>query len=178
MLIVGEGPSHAKSSHDRKRNVVDDTGRSDIAAGIILPSRPNFLGERVDQVTGGGEFLAQIHDFGSINSARGMIGHPEVAGVWLGEFRHLFEATPTGSSYRVDSLIGVDWPVIGSTVNWLLRTSTFNEAMLREWERHQIEEVANLRYFLPQLYAQRAQAPHYVLKFEYETLPLQQQVAN
>ena len=98
-------------------------------------------------------------------SARGMIGHPEVAGVWLGEFRHLFDATPTGSRYRVDSLIGVDWPLIGPAVNWLLRTSTFSEAMLREWERHQIEEVANLRYFLPQLYAQRAQAPNYRLQF-------------
>ena len=99
-------------------------------------------------------------------STRGMTVHPEVAGIWLGEIRHIFELAPGGSHYRVDSVIGVDWPLVGPVVNWLLRTATFHEAMLREWERHQIEEVANLAYFLPQLYAQRAQAPRYVLKFK------------
>jgi hypothetical protein len=36
--------------------------------------------------------------------------------------------------------------------------------MLREWERHQIEEVAMLRYFLPALYAQRAQASNFKIE--------------
>ena len=103
-------------------------------------------------------------------SARGMTVRPEVAGLWLGEIRHIYEATPTGSRYRVESLIGVDWPLIAPAVNWLLRTTTFKEAMLREWERHQIEEVAMLRYFLRTLYAQRAtggDVPTYrILRFE------------
>ncbi len=97
-------------------------------------------------------------------SPRGMTVRPEFSGIWLGEIRHIFEATLGGSRYRVDSLIGVDWPLLAPAVNWLLRTSTFSEAMLAEWERHQIEEVANLRHFLPQLYAQRALAPRYVLR--------------
>lgn len=88
-------------------------------------------------------------------SAQGLTVHPEAAGVKMGEIRHLFNATPTGSQYRVESLIGVDWPVIGPAFNFLLRHSVFTEDMLREWERHQIEEVSMLNYYLPQLYEQR-----------------------
>ncbi|MBF7730976.1 hypothetical protein [Pseudomonas sp. N040] len=96
-------------------------------------------------------------------SAAGMTVRPEVAGVPIGEIRHLFSATPTGSQYRVETLIGVDWPLLGPLVNALLRYSTFHEAMLREWERHQIEEVSLLHYYLPQLYAQQAPAYHFTL---------------
>lgn len=88
-------------------------------------------------------------------SPQGMTAHPEAAGLWLGEIRHIFESVPGGSRYRIESHIGVEWPLIGPVVNWLLRTTTFKEPMLKEWERHQIEEVAMLRYFLPTLYAQR-----------------------
>jgi hypothetical protein len=84
-----------------------------------------------------------------------MTVHPEVAGLQIGEIRHVFEAAADGSRYRVQSLIGVDWPVIGPLVNALLRQTTFHEAMLQEWQRHQIEEVSLLPYYLPQLYAQQ-----------------------
>lgn len=89
-------------------------------------------------------------------SADGMTVRPEVAGVQIGEIRHLFSATPTGSQYRVESLIGVDWPLIGPLVNTVLRKTTFSEPMLAEWKRHQIEEVSMLNHYLPQLYAQRS----------------------
>lgn len=96
-------------------------------------------------------------------SAAGMTVRPEVAGVQMGEIRHLFSATPTGSQYRVESLIGVDWPLLGPLVNALLRYSTFHEDMLREWERHQIEEVSLLPYYLPRLYAQQPADYHFHL---------------
>ena len=35
---------------------------------------------------------------------------PEVAGMRFGEIQHRFEATPTGTRYRVVSVIGVEWP--------------------------------------------------------------------
>ena len=90
-------------------------------------------------------------------SSKGMTVRPEVAGIHLGEIRHQYEATPTGARYRVDSLIGVDWPLFGPAVNWLLRTTTFTEPMLVEWERHQIEEVGMLQHFLPRLFWQHAE---------------------
>ena len=88
-------------------------------------------------------------------SASGMTVVPEVAGLKFGEIRHVFEATTTGSRYRVVSIIGVEWPLIGPAVNALIRRSMYSEAMLNEWERHQIEEVGMLQYFLKTLFESR-----------------------
>jgi len=71
------------------------------------------------------------------------------------EFRHEWRNSPRGSTYAVDNVIGVDWPLVGPWVNALLRRYVFTEGMLREWTRHQVEEVGLLPHFLPQLYAQR-----------------------
>jgi hypothetical protein len=91
-------------------------------------------------------------------SEAGMTVRPEVAGLQIGEMRHIFEATADGSRYRVETRIGVDWPLIGPLLNALLRQTTFHEAMLQEWQRHQIEEVSLLPHYLPQLYAQQTAA--------------------
>lgn len=125
---------------------------------------------------GPGAVMARFEWFGEYDSlakgritelsANGMVGHPEFFGLALGEFRHVFEPGPRGARYRIDHQIGVTWPVVGPAVNRLLRVTTFSEGMLAEWKRHQIEEVANLQHFLPQLYAQRAQAPRYTLTFQ------------
>ena len=55
----------------------------------------------------------------------------------------------------MDTIIGVDWPLIGPWINALLRRHLFSDGMLREWQRHQVEEVGLLPHFLPALYAQR-----------------------
>ncbi len=78
-----------------------------------------------------------------------------MAGVTFGEIRHDWAASAQGATYTVDTIIGVDWPVIGPWVNALLRRYVFSEPMLREWKRHQVEEVGLLPHFLPTLYAQR-----------------------
>jgi len=83
------------------------------------------------------------------------VTRPEVAGVNFGEIRHEWAVSPRGAIYTVDTVIGVDWPVIGPMVNALLRRYVFSAGMLREWERHQVEEVGLLPHFLPALYAQR-----------------------
>jgi len=88
-------------------------------------------------------------------SPRRFVSHPQVAGVSFGEIRHEWGNSPQGATYTVDTIIGVDWPVAGPAVNALLRQHAFSEAMLREWQRHQVEEVGLLPHFLPQLYAQR-----------------------
>ena len=97
-------------------------------------------------------------------SPQGLTVRPEVVGVQMGEIRHIFNATENGSEYRVESLIGVDWPLAGPLFNCLLRNTVFTEGMLREWVRHQVEEVSMLNYYLPQLYAQRSDGYHFNLK--------------
>jgi hypothetical protein len=88
-------------------------------------------------------------------SPQRFVTRPRMARLTFGEIRHEWGPSAQGASYRVDSLIGVDWPVIGPWVNMLLRRYIFSEGMLREWERHQVEEVGLLPHFLPTLYAQR-----------------------
>ena len=68
-----------------------------------------------------------------------------------------------GTRYRVDTVIGSDLPVLGPVINWYLRTQVFHPRMLAEWQRHQVEEVSSLQFFLPALYAQRGIQGEYVL---------------
>ena len=96
-------------------------------------------------------------------SAAGMTVVPEVAGMRFGEIQHRFEATATGTQYRLVSVIGVEWPLIGGVVNALIRRAMYPEAMLKEWERHQIEEVGMLQHFLPTLYGSQPQGDRYRL---------------
>lgn len=95
--------------------------------------------------------------------ATGMTVVPEVAGLRFGSIDHLFEATPTGTQYRVVSTIGVEWPLVGGMVNWAIRRAMYPEAMLQHWERHQIEEVGMLQHFLAALYASQPQGNAYRL---------------
>ena len=83
-------------------------GRPGMGVGALV-GRQEWFGPFDSQGTG------RITEF----SARGMTVRPELAGLWLGEIRHRYEATATGSRYRVESLIGVDWPLIAPAVNWL-----------------------------------------------------------
>ena len=125
---------------------------------------------------GAGSLVARREWFGPHNSEgagrvisispQGLTVRPEVAGIQMGEIRHIFNATPSGSQYRVESLIGVDWPLLGQQINYLLRQTVFTEDMLREWERHQIEEVSLLNYYLPQLYTQRGGGYHFHLDIQ------------
>jgi hypothetical protein len=88
-------------------------------------------------------------------SPRRFVTQPQLAGLAFGELRHEWTDSPRGATYAVDTTIGVDWPVVGPAVNAVLRRFIFSEGMLREWQRHQVEEVGLLPHFLPTLYAQR-----------------------
>ena len=82
-------------------------------------------------------------------SPQRFVTRPQVLGFTIGEIRHTWGPSPQGATYAVDTVIGVDWPVVGPWVNALLRRYVFSEGMLREWKRHQVEEVGLLPHFLP-----------------------------
>ncbi len=88
-------------------------------------------------------------------SPRRFVVRPTMAGLAFGEIRHEWGVSSQGATYVVDTVIGVDWPIVGPWVNALLRRRIFSDEMLREWQRHQVEEVGLLPHFLPTLYAQR-----------------------
>lgn len=98
-------------------------------------------------------------------SDTGMLAQPQVLGLSIGRVRHSFRARDNGTVYQVDTVIGSTVPVLGSVINWYLRERVFHPAMLEQWQRHQIEEVASLQFFLPDLYRQRGEeGNHYVLE--------------
>ena len=96
-------------------------------------------------------------------SAAGMLAVPRAGPFKIGEVRHSFKAADGGTAYRVDTVIGSELPVLGAVLNLYLREQVFHPEMIEQWQRHQIEEVASLQFFLPQIYAQRDSGTHYVL---------------
>jgi len=100
----------------------------------------------------------------SIN-AHGMTVKPEMMGLHFGQIEHIFEKTEYGTRYRVKSIIGSDLPIIGGAINYYIRHKMFNPEMLKQWLRHQVEEVSSLPFFLAELYGQKdsVQDHHYVL---------------
>lgn len=88
-------------------------------------------------------------------SNEGMVAVPSIAGITLGRIEHIYRESKDGSHYRVEAVIGSDLPILAWPLNWYLRTWVFHPEMMAQWQRHQIEEVASLAFFLPQLYAQK-----------------------
>jgi len=123
---------------------------------------------------GAGSVVARYEWFGPYDSegaarvielsAQRFVSEPRMAGITFGEIRHEWGASARGATYRVDTLIGVDWPIVGPWINALLRRYVFSEGMLREWQRHQVEEVGLLPNFLPRLYSRRNDSNIYRLE--------------
>lgn len=96
-------------------------------------------------------------------SPGGFLAIPEVVGLVIGEVRHSLHKKAGGTAYRVDAIIGSELPLVGPILNLYLRRFVFHPAMIEQWRRHQVEEVASLQFFLPQLYTQRGSGNHFVL---------------
>ncbi len=125
---------------------------------------------------GVGALVARQEWFGPYNSKGagrvmefskdGMRVKPEMLGLHFGEINHHFEKSDNGTRYHLNSIIGSDLPILGPVINYYIRHKMFNEKMLSQWLRHQVQEVSSLPFFLPQLYAQKDFSSHhqYTLK--------------
>ncbi len=102
---------------------------------------------------------ARIAEF----SPEGMLAIPEMMGIKLGEVQHRFRAVPEGTAYQVHTVIGSDLPLVGTVINWVVRNYVFHPAMLEQWQRHQVEEVSSLQFFLPDIYSQRGSDNHFFI---------------
>lgn len=122
------------------------------------------LGSIVEREEWFGEYdsrgAARIVEF----SNAGFLAIPEVAGIAIGEVRHTFVQAEGGTEYRVDAIIGSALPVVGSLLNWYLRNRVFHPEMMEQWQRHQLEEVASLQFFLRNLYGQRHDGTAFMLE--------------
>jgi hypothetical protein len=67
---------------------------------------------------------------------------------------HQFFPVANGTRYESRLLIGVDSTLGRFLVNPIVRPLFIGYEMARAWLRHNVEEVGNFEYFLPQLYEQ------------------------
>ncbi len=139
--------------------VIEAANNKSIGMGIgALIQRKEWFGDFNSQGQG------RIIDF----SDQGMTITPELAGLSFGRIKHSYKLVKTDSGvniteYQTTSLIGSDLPIIGRLINLVIRYKLFPEAMIKQWIRHQTEEVASLNQFLPQLYLAKNHRHHYHL---------------
>ena len=75
--------------------------------------------------------------------------------------------TSIGTRYTVETFIGSDLPILGPLINRYIRYKMFPPAMVKQWLRHQVEEVSSLQFFLAELYQQRHNTDnHYTLNMK------------
>lgn len=82
----------------------------------------------------------------------GYIHEPRIHGLRLAEMKYGFERAGAGTKYRNSLTFGVQGR-LGRILNPLLRRLFFDEQRGRAWIKHNVEEVGNFEFFLPQLFA-------------------------
>jgi hypothetical protein len=76
-------------------------------------------------------------------------------GMEVMRLEHTFTSVFEGTLYESRMHVGMKAVPVRFVVNPLIRRRVFTEAMGRAWVKHNVEEVGNLEYFLPALYALR-----------------------
>ena len=77
-------------------------------------------------------------------------------GVEVMHLDHTFTPVPEGTLYVSRMHVGTNAPLARFPVNHWVLPRFFSEAMGRAWLKHNVEEVGNLEFFLPALYAKHA----------------------
>lgn len=75
-----------------------------------------------------------------------------VGPIRVARLEHRFRPVEDGTRYESELVVGTDWPLLGGPVNALLTTCVFTEDVGRAWIKHNVEEVGNFEFFLPDLY--------------------------
>jgi hypothetical protein len=75
-----------------------------------------------------------------------------------GRLHEQFIAVPGGTKYVAKVVVGLDTPVVRWLNPILRKVAGFSDASGMRWFRHNVEEVGNLQFFLPQLYRERTGA--------------------
>jgi hypothetical protein len=88
-------------------------------------------------------------------SSGGFVVTPVMGPLELGRVVHKFKQVEGGTLYTVDTILGSQTPVLGWFLNTYIRNKRFSEPVLKQWIRHQVEEVGSLPNYLPDLYANR-----------------------
>lgn len=75
-----------------------------------------------------------------------------VAGFEVSNLEHTFTPVADGTLYRSRMRVGAEHPLVSGLFNGIVRRRIFPDEMGRAWLRHNVEEVGNFEFFLPELY--------------------------
>jgi hypothetical protein len=91
----------------------------------------------------------------------GYIHQPRIHGLKLSQMDYEFAEVPGGTLYKNSLTIGLTGPP-GKILNPLIKKFVFDEERGKAWIRHNVEEVGNFEFFLPQLYRCENKRPAYL----------------
>ena len=90
------------------------------------------------------------------NDATGITLSVRKFGMEVMHLEHTFTAAPEGTLYASRMHVGTKAVLTRFLANRWILPRFFSEAMGRAWLKHNVEEVGNLEFFLPALYAANA----------------------
>lgn len=133
----------------------DGTGSTGTHRQIVeaFNGNPRYLINVVDRVTHLGDegILLTTEQSGIQVGNLPSVLLPLPAGI--STLEHQFYAVPQGTRYESRLLLGAPSALGRVALNPLLRRLIMSDAMAKAWLRHNIEEVGNFEFFLPELYA-------------------------
>src|SRR6058998_2400908 len=83
----------------------------------------------------------------------GFVHGPYVAGVLTARLDYTFTPVEAGTLYENSITFGPDQPLLRPFFNKVIRPRLFPDDKARAWFKHNVEEVGNFEFFLPELYA-------------------------
>lgn len=83
----------------------------------------------------------------------GFVHAPRVGGVRVASLEYAFTPVTGGTFYENSITFGPESPLARALVNRFVRPRMFPDDKARAWLRHNVEEVGNFEFFLPELYA-------------------------
>lgn len=109
------------------------------------------LGGRLDYLVDVVTTIEKLDETGVVHGLR-------VLGLEITRLEYTFSPARSGTIYENSLTFGTDSPPLRSFFNGVIRPRVFPDDKARAWLRHNVEEVGNLEFFLPDLYASQAAA--------------------
>jgi hypothetical protein len=82
----------------------------------------------------------------------GFVHGPRPFGPPIARLEYTFTPVGDGTLYENSITFGPDLPVLRPLFNRVIRPRVFPDAKARAWFKHNVEEVGNFEFFLPELY--------------------------
>lgn len=118
-----------------------------------------------DGSTGQGAYFRIVESFGAKSehyidsieyvekcNEEGLTLVKRILGIEVFRLAHMFTPVSGGTQYDSIMKVGINIPVVGRIFNRLIRPLVFSDESGRSWLQHNIEEVGNFEFFLPELY--------------------------